>query len=290
MMHNYAFRKFKNKLFFVLCLICVIIAIIPLLSILLEVIIRGAPQLSWEFLTQEPGQYGVSAGGIGPAIQGTLILIGLTSLIGIPIGVLSGVYLAELGNNKYANVMRTINDMLTEFPSIVVGITVAGLFVSIILGYYSAIAGAIALAFILIPVVARTTEESLKLVPNSVREASLALGIHKWRTTLSVVIPSAKSGIVTGVLLAVARIAGETAPLIMTILGNTYFFQGLASPMDALPLRIYRNALQPSAAVQAQGWGAALVLILIVLSLNIGVRLVTNRQKVISTLRKVMRK
>jgi phosphate transport system permease protein len=284
-MDNFALRKLKNRLFFVLCLICVIIAVFPLLSILYEVIARGASQISISFLTEGPGTYGVSAGGIGPAIQGTFILIGLTSLIGIPIGVLSGIYLAEYGNNKYASAMRTINDMLTEFPSIVVGITIAGVFVSIIIGSYSAIAGAAALAFILIPIVARTTEESLKMVPNSVREASLALGVHRWRTTISVTLPAAKAGLVTGVLLAVARIAGETAPLIMTILGNTYFFQGLNQPMDALPLKIYRNSLQPSPEMQAQCWGAALVLILIVLSINIGVRLVSNRGKL--KLRKV---
>jgi phosphate transport system permease protein len=284
-MDNFALRKLKNRLFFVLCLICVIVAVFPLLSILYEVIARGASQISISFLTEGPGTYGVSAGGIGPAIQGTFILIGLTSLIGIPIGVLSGIYFAEYGNNKYASAMRTINDMLTEFPSIVVGITIAGVFVSIIIGSYSAIAGAAALAFILIPIVARTTEESLKMVPNSVREASLALGVPRWRTTISVTLPAAKAGLVTGVLLAVARIAGETAPLIMTILGNNYFFQGLNQPMDALPLKIYRNSLQPSPEMQAQGWGAALVLILIVLSINIGVRLVSNRGKL--KLRKV---
>ncbi len=275
MINNYAFRKFKNRLFFVLCLACVVIAIVPLLSILYEVIARGAPQLSWEFLTQGPGTIGVSAGGIGPAIQGSLILIGLTSLIGIPVGILSGVYLAEFGNNRYASAMRTVNDVLTEFPSIIVGITAFSVVV-LTMGSFSAIAGAVALSFILIPVVARTTEESLKLVPNSVREASLALGAHKWRTTLSVVLPAAKSGLVTGTLLAVARIAGETAPLIMTVLGNTYFFQGFGQPMDALPLRIWRNALQPYPELQAQGWGAALVLILIVLALNIGVRLASR--------------
>lgn len=274
-MNNYSFRKFKNKLFFVLCLACVVIAIVPLLSILYEVIARGAPQISWEFLTQGPGTIGVSAGGIGPAIQGTLILIGLTSIIGIPVGILSGVYLAEFGNNKYASAVRTINDILTEFPSIIVGITAFSVVV-LSMGSFSPIAGAVALSFILVPIVARTTEESLKLVPNSIREASLALGAHKWRTTLSVVLPAAKSGLVTGTLLAVARIAGETAPLIMTVLGNTYFFQGFGQPMDALPLRIWRNSLQPYPELQAQGWGAALVLILIVLALNIGVRLISK--------------
>jgi phosphate transport system permease protein len=275
-MTNYSFRKFKNRLFFVLCGVCVIIAVIPLLSILFEVIVRGAPQLSIAFLTQGPGTIGESGGGIGPAIQGSLILIGLTSLIGIPIGLLSGVYLAEYGTNKYATAMRTVNDVLTEFPSIVVGITVFGIVVAIIIGRYSTIAGAIALSFMLIPIVARTTEESLKLVPNSVREASLALGVHKWRTTVSVSLPAARAGLVTGTLLAVARIAGETAPLIMTVLGNNYFFQGVNQPLDALPLRIWRDSLQPYPYLQSQGWGAALVLILMVLSINIGVRVASR--------------
>lgn len=270
MMNSYGFRKFKNRLFFIICAVCVVLALIPLISILIEVVIRGAPQLSLSFITD------MTPNGIGPAIQGTLILIGLTSLIGIPIGVLSGVYLSEFGNNRYAQSMRTINDILTEFPSIVVGITAYGLIVIALVGSFSAIAGAIALAFILIPIVARTTEESLKLVPNSVREASLALGAHKWRTTLSVVLPTAKGGLVTGVLLAVARVAGETAPLILTVLGNRYFFQGLDKPMAALPLEIWRDSLQPYASMQAQGWGAALILILIVLSINIAVRVASR--------------
>jgi phosphate transport system permease protein len=268
-MTSHTYRKFKDKLFFVLCLACVIIGVFPLMSILFEVIIRGAPQLSIQFITQPD-----LSGGIGPAIQGTLILIGLTSIIGIPLGVMSGIYLAEYGNNKYAASMRTVNDVITEFPSIVVGITVS----IVVLGSYSALFGAIALSFILIPIVARTTEESLKLVPNSIREASLALGVHRWRTIISVVLPDAGAGVVTGTLLAVARIAGETAPLIMTILGNSYFFQGFGQPMDALPLRVFRDALQPDPEIQAQGWGAALVLILIVLSLNIGVRLISRRR------------
>jgi phosphate transport system permease protein len=270
-MTSYRLRKVKNRLFFILCSACVIIAILPLLSILYEVVARGAPQLSVNFLTQRDAD-----GGIGPAIQGTLILIGLTGVIGIPVGILSGVYLAEFGSSKYAASLRAVNDILTEFPSIVVGITAFGVIVLGLIGSYSPLAGATALSFILIPIVARTTEESLKLVPNSVREASLALGVHKWRTTMSVVLPAAKSGLVTGILLSIARIAGETAPLIMTILGNSYFFQGFSSPMDALPLRIWRDSLQPYASLQAQGWGAALVLILIVLSLNITVRVASR--------------
>jgi phosphate transport system permease protein len=268
---SYAFRKFKNRLFFFLCFLCVAIAIVPLLSILYEVVLRGAHQLSLHFLTANSLE-----GGIGPAIQGTLIIIGLTSLIGIPVGILSGMYMAEFGNNKYASVLRNINNVLTEFPSIVVGITAFSIIVVGIIGTYSPIAGAVALSFILIPIVARTTEESLKLVPDAIREASLALGVRRWRTILSVVLPTARSGLITGTLLAVARIAGETAPLLFTILGNSYFFQGFNQPMDALPIRIFLNSRQPSAVAQAQGWGAALILILIVLSLNIGVRLASK--------------
>jgi phosphate transport system permease protein len=266
--NNYVFRKFKNRFFFFLCLLCVIIAVIPLLSILYEVVSRGAPFLSLQFLTND-----ALHGGIGPAIQGTLILIGLTSLIGVPVGILSGVYLAEFGDNKYASFLRTINDVLTEFPSIVVGITAYSVVVIGIIGSYSPIAGAVALSIMLIPIVARTTDESLKLVPNSVREASLALGIHKWKTTLRIVVPAAKSGVVTGTLLAIARIAGETAPILLTILGSNFFFQSFNSSMDALPLRIFRDARWDDPRVQAEAWGVALILILIVLSLNIGVRL-----------------
>jgi phosphate transport system permease protein len=271
MFSSYSFRKFKNRLFFGLCLLCVVIAIVPLLSILYEVVVRGVPQLSLKFLTANGLQ-----GGIGPAIQGSIILIGLTSLIGIPLGVLSGVYLAEFGNNKYASWMRTINDILTEVPSIVVGITAYSIIVIGLIGTFSPLAGAIALSFMLIPIVARTTEESMKLVPNSVREASMALGTRRWRTILSVVLLSARAGLITGTLLAVARIAGETAPILLTILGNSYFFQGLSQPMDALPLRIFLNSRDPSLEIQAQAWGASLVLILIVLTLNIVVRIASR--------------
>lgn len=272
---SYAFRRFKNRLFSILCLLCIVIAVIPLLSILYEVVSRGAPHLSLQFLIND-----ALHGGIGPAIQGTLILIGLTSLIGVPVGILSGVYLAEFGKNKYASFLRTINDVLTEVPSIVVGITAYSVVVIGLIGNFSPIAGAVALSIMLIPIVARTTEESLKLVPNSVREASLALGIYKWKTTLRIIVPAAKSGIITGTLLATARIAGETAPILLTILGSNFFFQGFNSSMDALPLRIFRDARWDDPRVQAEAWGVALILILIVLSLNIAVRLAARgRQK-----------
>ena len=273
-------RRMKDRLFFFLGIACIVLAVLPLGSILLEVVVNGIPLVSAAFLTSVPGIGGADIGGIGPAIQGSLVLIGLTSLIGIPLGVLSGVYLAEYGETRYANVMRTINDVLTEFPSIVVGMTVFIIVVlregvSLGLGF-SPLSGAIALSFILIPIVARTSEEAIKLVPNALREASLALGVRRWKTTMRVVLSVAKAGLVTGILLAVARVAGETAPLILTVLGNTHFFQGFNQPIAALPLQIYTDALAPDPGIQARAWGAALVLILVVLSLNVVVRLASR--------------
>jgi phosphate transport system permease protein len=270
-LNSYRFRRFKNRLFFGICLACVIIAIVPLVSILFEVVARGASQINLHFLTSN-----VLQGGIGPAIQGTMIIIGLTSVIGIPIGILSGIYLAEYGDSRFASTMRVINNVLTQVPSVIIGITAFGLIIIYVTGTYSPLAGAVALSFMMIPIVARTTEESLKLVPNSVREASLALGVHKWRTTISVVLAAAKSGLITGTLLGVARIAGETAPLLFTILGNSFFFQGFFAPMDALPLRIFLNSRLDTVEAQSAAWGAALILILMVLALNILVRVLSR--------------
>jgi len=268
-------RRFKDRLAFALGALCAILAMIPLLNILYEVVKKGLSTINLEFLTNIPGVVGQPGGGIGPAIQGTLILIGLTTLIGVPLGLVSGIYLSEFGNNSIGRIIRFLNDVLAEFPSIVVGVVV---FTLIVLTFktFSVIAGALALSIIMLPIVTRTTEESMKLVPNSIRDAATALGVKKWRTTLSVVLSTGRNGVATGILLSIARIARESAPLVFTILGSQYFFSNLNSPMDALPLRIYRLALLPYPYAQAQGWGAALVLILIVLALNVGVRLATR--------------
>jgi phosphate transport system permease protein len=271
-MANHAIRKLKDRLAFSLGLFCVVVAIVPLGSILFEVARNGASALSVQFLSQTPGAVGQGGGGVANAIQGTLILIGLTCLIGVPLGVMSGIYLAEFGDNRFGAAIRFLNEVLMQFPSIVVGIFVYVLVV-LALGSFSAVAGAMALSIIMMPIVARTTEESLKLVPNSIREAAMALGVRQWRTTVSVVLSTAKNGIVTGIMLSVARISGETAPLIMTILGSQWFFAGFRQPMDALPLRVWRLALLPYDYAHQQGWGAALVLILLVLVLNVSVRL-----------------
>ncbi len=268
-------RKFKDRLALGLGLFCVALAIIPLGSILFEVVTRGLPALSLEFLTSTPGIIGQPGGGIAQAIQGTLIVVGLTCLIGVPVGLFAGVYLSEFGDNRFGQSVRFFNDVLTEFPSIVVGILAYAIIV-LPMRSYSAIAGAVALSFIMMPIVARTTEESLKVVPTTIRDAAAALGVRRWRSTLSIVLSTARNGVVTGLLLSVARIAGETAPLILTVLGSSLFFNGLNHPIDALPLRIYRYALLPYPDAIQQGWGAALVLILMVLSLNILVRVATR--------------
>jgi phosphate transport system permease protein len=274
-MTNDATRRVKDKIAYALGLFCVIVAIIPLVSILVEVIRNGLSTINLQFITGLPGVPGETVGGIAPAIQGTLLLIGLTCLIGIPAGVLAGIYLAEFGNNKFGSAVRFLTDVLTEFPSIVVGILISVLLV-VATHQYSPVAGAIALSVITLPIVTRTTEESIKTVPNSLRDAAMALGIRRWRTTISVVISTARSGIITGVLLSIARISGETAPLILTILGSNFFFSSWSQPIDALPLRIFHDAFQADPFTRQQAWGAALVLILIVLSLNVGVRLATR--------------
>jgi len=268
---NVAGRLVVDKAVRIIVFSCVIVAIIPLGSILIEVFKNGITAISFEFLTATPGSIGTGQGGIGPAIQGTLIIIGLSSFIGIPIGVMSGIFLSEYGDNKLARFIRFFNDVFMEFPSIILGIF-AFLMIVLVIGHFSIWAGAFALSLIMFPIVARTTEESLKMVPMTYREAGTALGLKKWIITFRIVISSAKSGMITGILLSVSRIGGETAPLIMTILGSSQFFSSFDAPMDALPLRIWRLSLLPYDSAQLQGWGAALVLIMIILGINLGIK------------------
>ena len=268
---NVAKRLLVDKSVRIIVFSCVIIAIIPLGSILVEVFKNGLTAISIEFLTETPGSAGSGEGGIGPAIQGTLIIIGLSSLIGVPIGVMSGIFLSEYGDNALARFIRFFNDVFMEFPSIILGIF-AFLIIVLVIGHFSVWAGAFALSLIMFPIVARTTEESLKMVPMTYREAGTALGLKKWVITFRIVISAAKSGMITGILLSVSRIGGETAPLIMTILGSSQFFSSMDTPMDALPLRIWRLSLLPYDSAQLQGWGAALVLIMIILGINLGIK------------------
>ena len=271
-------RKRIDKVVSIFAIFSVIISVVLLGSILIEVIINGARALSINFLTQTPGAIGSGLGGIGPAIQGTLIVVGLTAAIGAPVGVLAGIYLSEFaGNGIFPSSVRFFNDVLVGLPSIVLGI-VAYVTLVIALGSFSVWAGAFALSLIMIPIVVRVTEETLKIVPNSMREAGQSLGIPKRKIILNIILPAAKSGVLTGIILAISRIAGETAPLIMTILGTDLYFTSLTGPVDALPLRIWRLASQPYQYAHDFGWGAALILILLVLGMSLGLRLLAYKR------------
>jgi phosphate transport system permease protein len=284
-------RRLINNLVTVFAISCVIVTIIPLGSILIEVVRNGISVISIEFLTKPPGSFYLGNGGIAPAIQGTLIVVGLASLIGAPIGVLSGIYLSEFASSDsgggrisskkvlFSYAVRLFNDVLAGVPSIVIGI-VGYVMIVLIIGSFSVLAGAFALSIIMIPIVVRVTEETLKIVPDSIREAGHSLGIPKWKITLFIILRGAKSGVLTGIVLAISRIAGETAPLIMTILGTSLFFSSYTGPVDALPLRIWRLASQPYESAHAFGWGAALILILIVLGLSISLRLLAHEKRV----------
>jgi phosphate transport system permease protein len=281
--HQNQKRKLIDRVFTGVTISCIALAMIPLGSILIEVVKNGASAISVEFLTRPQGSIVSGGGGIGPAIQGTLLVIGYASLIGVPVGVLAGIYLSEYaGNNRFAYMVRFFNNVMTGMPSIVIGI-VGYILIVLAVGSFNITAGAVALSIIMIPIVVGVTEETLKLVPHSIREAGHSLGIPKWRVTLFITLRSAKNGVLTGIVLALSRISGETAPLIMTILGTSLFFQftyeGFTDPVDALPLRIFRLAALPYEHAESFGWGAALVLILIVLSLSMALRfLVLDRR------------
>jgi phosphate transport system permease protein len=278
MVKNAKKAKIIDKIVTVFAIVCVILAIIPLSSILIEVIRNGIAAFNWDFFTGRPSAIGRAGGGIGPAIQGTLIVVGLATMIGAPIGILTGIYLSEFaGSGAFPNGVRFFNEVMTGLPSVVMGI-VGYVLIVLTLGSFSVWAGAFALSLIMIPIVSRVTEETVKIIPNSIREAGHALGIPKWKITLFITFKSAISGILTGVVLSVARIAGETAPLIMTILGTSLFFSSFNSPIDALPLRIWRLSSQPYESAQTQAWGAALFLIMLVLILSVALRLLAQRR------------
>jgi phosphate transport system permease protein len=271
-------KRIINRIVTILCIICVGLAIVPLGSILFEVIKNGISALSVEFLTERPGSMISGRGGIGPAIQGTLITIGIASIIAAPVGIFAGIYLAEFaGTGPLPHAIRFFNDVLTGLPSIVLGI-VGYIIIVLAIGSFSVWAGSFALSIIMIPIVVRVTEESLKVVPNSIREAGHSLGIPKWKITLNITLKTAFSGVLTGTVIGISRIAGETAPLIMTILGTSLFFTGFDDPVDALPLRIWRLSSQPYEAAHTAGWGAALILILMVLLFSVTLRFLATRK------------
>ena len=276
-MNRRTLRRVKSNVMVGIMTSAVVVAVLPLLFILGSLLLRGASSLSLAFFSHLPVPAGETGGGVLHAIVGTLIIVGIASLVGVPIGVGAGVYCAEYPGSRLALVTRFVADVMNGTPSIVVGVFAWTVIVAP-QHHYSALAGSAALAILMIPMVMRTTEELLKLVPNSLREAALALGYARWRTTLSVMLRTALPGIVTGTLLAVARIAGETAPLLFTALGNQYLSFNPNAPMAALPLVVFTYSIGPYEEWHQFAWAAALVLILLVLVLSIAARVVTRER------------
>lgn len=273
---GHARRRFVNLLMTTLTALCAVAAVALLALILGYIAARGFGSLNLTFLTDIPRPVG-EGGGIGNAIQGTLILLATGSLVGLPFGVAAGVYLAEYGAGRTASAVRFVADTLTGVPSIVVGIFV---YTVLVLPFkqFSAAAGAISLALIMIPIVARTTEEMIRLVPTSLREGALALGAPQWRVTLGVVLPAAASGIATGAMLAVARVSGETAPLLFTALNFNDYSYRLDEPIASLTVQIYNYSISPYDEWHAQAWAATLVLVALILAINVAVRFLTRRK------------
>ncbi len=260
-----------------LMVLAVVVALLPLFLILFDLVVKGAGSLSVDFFTRMPAPAGETGGGVAHAIVGTLIIVGTASLIGLPIGVAAGIYCAEYPGSRLTWVTRFVADVLNGTPSIVVGVF-AWAWIVATQKHFSALAGSAALAMLMIPMVLRSTEEMIKLVPDSLREAALALGYPRWRTSLTIVARTTLPGIVTGSLLAVARIAGETAPLLFTALGSQYMSFDLGEPMAALPLTVFTYATGPYEEWHRYAWAAALVLILLVFILSLGARLAIPRR------------
>jgi phosphate transport system permease protein len=272
---NYALRKFKSDLIMTITVAATIVTLIPLFLVLGYLLFKGATSLNWAFFTHMPTPVGEKGGGMANAIIGTFEVVGIAGLIGVPIGIGAGLFLAEHRNNRLADAVRFAADVMTGMPSIVIGIFAYAVIVHP-MGRFSTLAGSFALAMIMVPLVTRTTEEMIILVPHELREASLALGVPQWRTSLSVIVRTALSGIATGVILSIARVAGETAPLLFTAFGNRFWSTSLVQPIATLTVQVYTYAISPFPDWQRQAWAGALVLTGIVLALELGVRWVTG--------------
>jgi phosphate transport system permease protein len=272
---HHTYRKLKSNLMVGATVAATVIALVPLFLVLSYLLSKGASSINWAFFTRMPAPVGQSGGGMANAIVGTLELVGIAALVGVPIGIGAGIYLAENRTRFFTQFVRFAADVMMGVPSIVIGIFAYALFVRPF-GGFSTLSGALALAIIMIPLVTRTAEEMILLVPHELREAALALGVPRWRTTLSVVTRSAASGIATGVILAIARVAGETAPLLFTAFGNRFWSTSLTQPIASLTVQVYTYAISPFADWQRQAWAGALVLTAIVLALELGVRWITK--------------
>ncbi len=270
-------RSWTSRAMAALTMLCTGVVLTPLFLVLAFLMRTGLSALNLEFFTALPGPAGEPGGGMANAMAGTVILLALAAALGIPLGVLGGVFLAEYPNTELAHLTRFTADVLNGTPSIIMGLF-AYILVVLPLRHFSALAGGVALGVILIPTVVRTTEEIVRLVPQSVREASLALGIPQWKTTLRVLIPTAAAGIVTGIMVGLARIAGETAPLLFTAFGNRFWNWDPLKPIAALPLQIFAYAISPFDDWHRQAWAGALVLVTLVLLVNITARYAARRQ------------
>ncbi len=254
-----------------------IIAVLPLLYIFFYTTASGASALNLDFFTNLPKPFGEEGGGMGNAILGTFIMLMIGSTFGIPIGIMTGIYVSEYSGSVMSVIIKFLTDVLSGIPSIIIGIFTYGLIV-LQTGKFSALAGGFALGLLMIPTITRTTEEMLKLVPNTLREASLALGITKWKTSLYIVLKTASSGIITGILLALARAAGETAPLLFTSFGNNFWSTSLNEPMSSIPVQIYNFAISPYDDWHNKAWAGAFVLITLVFVVNLIVRIITKKK------------
>jgi len=273
--NNHRRRKLFNAFMQALTCGCALLVVIPLCLVFFHVLKSGLAGVNWAFFTQLPKPVGEAGGGMANAIVGTFELLGLAALMGVPVGVLGGVYLSEYSSVRLNWAIRFWADVLNGVPSIIWGMVVYALVV-VPLKRFSALAGSIVLGMMMVPLIMRTTEEVLRLVPTGYREAALALGISHWRAILQIVVRTALKGIVTGVLLAVARVSGETAPLLFTAFGNRFWNHHLSDPIAALPLQIFNYAISPYEDWHQQAWAGALVLLLFVAIVNVGVRVLTR--------------
>jgi phosphate transport system permease protein len=254
----------------------VVLVLLPLGAVFGYLVYKGIGSINWAFLTQTPKPVGEAGGGMANAIAGSAWILLIASVMGVPIGIGAGIYLAEYGRNRLGNMIRFTADVLNGVPSIVVGIVAYGIVV-LSQGHFSALAGGVALAIMMIPTIARTSEEMLLLVPNTVREAAYGLGVSRWRTTLSITLRTATSGVITGVMLAFARVAGETAPLLFTAFGNQYWNWKINQPTAALSLQIFTYAISPFDEWHRQAWAGALILIVLIVCAVSAVRIVAGR-------------
>lgn len=274
-MRNLRARYTRDRLILIVVIIGTILAALPLTLVLGYALVNGFSSLNWDFFTQGPKPPGELGGGMAPAIVGTLIITGAGLLMATPFGIGAGILLAEYPDNKLNPTLRLLSDTLNGMPAILKGLLAYVLVVKA-QGSFSGLSGALAMAFIMIPIIAKTTESVLKLVPWNIREAGLALGLPRWRVIMSLVLPAARAGVVTGLLLATARAAGEAAPLIFTAFGNSLLTYNLLQPMDALPLRLYAYAISPYEDWHRQAWAAALVLLALIVLTSLVARWVTR--------------